>query len=113
MAYIKINDENKTQFRLYNNPEENNGGNEYWYLKLSIICNLPAEEFSEVFIPKNLEIIKMIDEQNQEVSFIGYEKIISVRRTYDKEDITIRVVNLVLQKKLGNDESEVTTDVID
>lgn len=107
MAYIKINDENKTQFRLNGDPEENNGGNEYWYLKLSIVCNLPAEEFSELFIPENLEIIKMIDEQSQEIIFTGYSKIISVRRTYDKEDARTRIVNMVLQKRIGEESQEI------
>lgn len=111
MAYIKINDENKTMFRLYNNIEENNGGNEYWYLKLSIICNLSAEDFSKTFISKNLEIIKMIDNQEQETIFTGYTEIISVRRIYDKDDTTIKVVNIVLQKRI-NKESEAVENVI-
>ena len=111
MAYIKINDGSQTVFFLNDSPEESFGGTEYWYLKISILCNLTAEELSEIFVPENLSLIKMFDNQDQEVDFSGYTKIISVRRTYDKDNLNVRVAHIVLQKKLEI-ESEATTNVI-
>ena len=104
MAYIKINDENKTNFRLENNPEESFSGAGYWYLKFSVICNLSADEFSEMFIPENLDIITMTDNQNREAEFLGYTQLINVRRVYTNEDMKARIAHITLQKNINKNE---------
>lgn len=101
MACIKLN--NGMTFELQNNPEESYNGRGYWYLRLDLKCTLSADEIGKIFTKDNLTILTMIDDLEQEITFYGYNDIVSLRRIYVEENITLSYISLNLQKIMKED----------